>query len=107
MKRGSLYWVNLEPTSPPEFGKVRPGLIISNSEQNSRLPTVVILPISSRSPEIWPLRLAFMMPNGKESFVVIPGIRQVDKARLDEMIGLVPALFLSKVDGALVSYLND
>src|SRR3990172_2093101 len=86
MKRGSIYWVNLEAGSPPEFGKVRPGLIVSNSDQNSILKSVVILPLSTQSPEIWPLRLEIQMPKGKSSFVVIPGIRQVSKTRLEGMI---------------------
>jgi len=107
MKRGSLYWVNLEPTQPPEFGKVRPGLVISNSTQNDHLPTVVILPLSTRAPEIWPLRLKMKMPDGKDSFVVIPGIRQVDKTRLREEIGFVPLDFLERIEEALLSYLRD
>ena len=109
MKRGSIYWINLEPTNPPEFGKVRPGIVISNSEQNIRLPTVVILPISSQAPEIWPLRLGFKIPQGKnkESFVVIPGIRQVSKARLQEIIGLAPSSFLKKIEEALYVYFRD
>ena len=107
MKRGSIYWINLEPTTPPEFGKIRPGLIVSNTEQNIRLPTVVILPLSTRSPEIWPLRLEFKMPLGKTSFAVIPGIRQVNKTRLQEMIGLAPPSFLQRVDEALAAYLRD
>lgn len=107
MKRGSLYWINLEPTSPPEFGKVRPGLIISNSEQNARLPTVVILPLSTQPPEIWPLRLEVPSSGAKKSFVVLPGIRQVHKGRIQEMIGIVPRHFLERLDEALKAYLSD
>lgn len=107
MKRGTIYWINFEPTSPPEFGKTRPGLVISNSEQNIRLPTIVVVPVSSRAPEIWPLRLGFKMPNGKESFAIIPGIRQVSKARLHEIIGVVTHAFLEKIDKALDAYLMD
>ncbi len=107
MKRGSLYWVNLEPSDPPEFGKLRPGLIISNTEQNIRLPTVVIIPLSTRPPEIWPLRVSLKMPNQKESFAVIPGIRQVSKSRLREMIGLVSSASLEEISEALSIYLKD
>lgn len=108
MKRGAIYWVNLEPAYPPEFGKVRPALIVSNSDQNLRLSTVVVLPISTRSPEIWPLRLSFKMPqSSKGSFVVIPGIRQVSRARLSDMIGVLPAHFIERVDEALMAYLSD
>jgi len=37
VKRGSAYWINLEASSPPELGKVRPGIVVSNSFQNERL----------------------------------------------------------------------
>lgn len=107
MKRGSIYWVNLEPTDPPEFGKVRPGIVVSNSEQNLRLPTVVIVPVSSRAPEIWPLRLGFKMPDGKVSFAVLPGLRQVSKTRLQKATGSVSDGFLEELDEALAAYLGD
>lgn len=106
MKRGSTHWVNLEPTEPPEFGKVRPGIIVSNSEQNTRLPTVVIVPLSSSPPEIWPLRLEIKV-SGKKSFAVVPGIRQVNKSRLQGMIGMASPDFLEHLDGALSAYLGD
>lgn len=107
MKRGSIYWINFEPASPPEFGKVRPGLIISNSEQNSRLSTVVVVPLSTQTPSIWPLRIIVDMPGKKKSFAVLPGIRQVNKARLKESIGITSLDSLAKIDEALLAYLHD
>lgn len=107
MKRGAIYWVNLEPASPPEFGKTRPGLILSNSEQNLILDTVVILPISSQKPEIWPLRLEFKMPSGKWSYAVLPGIRQIHKARLLSAAGLAPSSLLARLPEALAAYLGE
>ncbi len=107
MKRGSVYWVDLEPAENPEFGKVRPGLIISNTEQNLRLPTVVVLPISSKPPEIWPLRMKLPNSLKKESYVVIPGIRQVHKGRLKELVQIVSPLVLQAIDEALFAYLNE
>lgn len=98
--------MNLEPATPPEFGKVRPALIVSNSEQNLLLPTVVVLPVSSRAPEIWPLRLRFTLPDRQESFVVLPGIRQIHNKRLQDRIGAVSEDFLARVDEALSVYLR-
>ena len=46
MRRGSAYWVNLGAAAPPELGKVRPGIVVSNSMQNERLDSVVIVPLS-------------------------------------------------------------
>lgn len=107
LKRGSLYWVNLEPSEPPEFGKMRPGIVVSNSDQNLSLPTVVIVPVSSQAPEIWPLRLKFKGRKGRDSFAVIPGIRQVHKKRLHQMIGMVESNLLERLDEALKIYLSD
>ena len=107
LKRGSLYWINLEPGEPPEFGKMRPGIVVSNSDQNLSLPTVVIVPVSSQAPEIWPLRLKFKVRKGRDSFAVIPGIRQVHKKRLHQMMGTVEMSFLERLDEALKIYLSD
>lgn len=107
MKRGSIYWIDLEPSKPPEFGKTRPGLVISNTEHNILLPTVVIIPLSTQSPEIWPLRIGLKLPNGKNSFAVLPGIRQVNKTRLRENIGIASKHFLDQLDEALKAYLQD
>ena len=107
MNRGAVYWVNLEDTHPPEFGKKRPALIVSNSEQNQILPTVVVLPISSRKPEIWPLRLEVVLGKGRSSYVVIPGIRQVAKTRLLECIAVLPEMIMNRVSEAVELYLQD
>ncbi len=107
MRRGSAYWINLEPASPPELGKVRPAIVVSNSIQNERLDSVVVVPLSSRAPEIWPLRLRVDLESMKTSYVVIPGIRQVSKARLHELIGQTPAAALARIGQALSLYLGD
>ncbi|MCB9709354.1 MAG: type II toxin-antitoxin system PemK/MazF family toxin [Myxococcales bacterium] len=109
MRRGDIYWINLEPASPPEFGKVRPAVIVSNSEQNLVLSSVVVLPVSSRPPEIWPLRieLPVSISKAKQSFAVVPGIRQVSKSRLLEPIVSLPELTLKALTDALVLYLGE
>ena len=107
MKRGTLCWVNLEPASPPEFGKVRPSLVVSNSEQNTVLQTVVVIPLSTQPGEIWPLRLKVVLPGGRVSFAVLPGIRQIHKARVTEIIGSAQPVFMAELDDALSAYLKD
>ena len=107
MKRGTFCWVNLEPASPPEFGKVRPAVVVSNSEQNAVLQTVVVIPLSTQPGEIWPLRLKTVLPGGRVSFAVLPGIRQIHKARITEVIGLSQPAFIAELDAALSAYLKD
>ena len=107
MRRGSIHWINLGDISPPEFGKTRPGLVVSNSVQNGILDSVVVVPLSTRPGEIWPLRLKITGPDGTDSFAVLPGIRQVSKTRLLEFCGLAPAKFMTRLDEALELYLTD
>jgi|ERR1700687_4798936 len=107
MRRGSVYWINLEPASPPELGKVRPAIIVSNSVYNERLESVVVVPLSTRAPEIWPLRLRVAIPGVRAAFAVVPGIRQVSKGRLHELIGQSSAQVMARVTEAVALYLGD
>lgn len=107
MRFGSAYWVNFEPTAPPEMGKVRPAIVVSSSIYNDRLESIVVVPLSSRAPEIWPLRLGVDVPGAKPSFAVIPGIRQISKARLHEPIGQAPSSVMQRISEALALYLSD
>lgn len=107
MKRGTICWVNLEPVLPPEMGKIRPAIIVSNSDQNLFLHSVVVVPISSQPGEIWPLRLRLEMSPGKASFAVLPGIRQVSKTRIQEVVGIARSGDMDRINEALSCYLND
>ena len=105
--RGSLFWINLGATSPPEFGKTRPGLIVSSTVHNEVLDSVVVIPLSTIGDEIWPLRLRVHDVRGKAAFAVLPGIRQVSKARLAGFIKVSPNPLMMRVDAALAVYLGD
>ncbi len=110
MRSGTVCWVNLEPSHPllnkgPEFGKTRPCLIISNTEQNEILSSVVVIPLSSKAPEIWPLRIK-LENQSKPSFAVIPGIRQVSKTRILNNIFEISEADLKKIKDALLTYLS-
>ena len=106
MKRGTVIWVDLSDTQPPEMGKVRPAVVVSGTPHNEVLNTVVIVPTSSIAPEIWPLRLAVGNFAGKDSFAVIPGIRQVRKGRLKGAIGQLSHDKLVELDECLEAYLQ-
>jgi len=107
MKRGTVCWVNLEPVSPPELGKTRPAVVVSNSDQNTYLQSVVVVPISSQPGEIWPLRLQLELPRGKAAFAVLPGIRRVSKERIQKITGIARSSDLKRITEALSYYFND
>ena len=67
---------------------------------------MVVVPTSSVAPEIWPLRIGVGNFGGKESYAVIPGIRQVRKGRLRGEIGLLSRESLAALDDCLAAYLH-
>ncbi len=107
MKRGTMVWVDLNDAMPPELGKVRPGIVVSGTPHNEMLGTVVIVPTSSLAPEIWPLRLGVGRFAGKESFAVVPGIRQVKKSRLRGVLGELSVESMEQLDECLEAYLHE
>ena len=107
MKRGTVLWVNLSDAQPPEMDKVRPAVVLSNGILNARLGTVVVVPLSTQTGEIWPLRVKVAAGGRKPSFAVVPGIRQVAKTRLLNVSGTLAATDLQKIERAVADYLSD
>lgn len=106
MRRGTLVWVDLGDATPPEMGKVRPGIVVSGTAHNEVLNTVVVVPTSSVAPEIRPLRLAIGNFAGRDGFAVIPGIRQVRKARLRGVLGNLSQERMEALDECIDAYLH-
>ena len=107
MKRGTVLWVNLSDAHPPEMDKVRPAVVVSNPVLNARLGTVVVVPLSTQAGEIWPLRVKVATAGRKPSFAVIPGLRQVAKSRLLDVVAILPPRDLTRLDEAIRDYLSD
>lgn len=87
MKRGEVYWVNLDPTVGNEVKKRRPAVIVSPDEMNRNLPVVIVAPITS-SKKNWPTRADIKL-GGKTGQIMLDQIRTVDKTRLMERIAAV------------------
>jgi mRNA-degrading endonuclease toxin of MazEF toxin-antitoxin module len=101
-------WVDLSDAMPPELGKRRPAVIVSSSLHNQLLESVVVVPLSSRAPEILPLRVK-VRPSGLagSSFAVVPGIRQVKKSRILGPAGTLSTAAMATLDRAVADYLAD
>lgn len=85
VRRGEVYWVNLDPTVGTEIRKTRPALVVSPDDMNASLPRIIIAPLTSKGqslgcrPEV-----TFV---GKKARILLDQIRCVDKARLEGKIG--------------------
>jgi len=108
MIRGTVIWVDLTDATPPELGKRRPAIVVSNSIHNAALDSVVAVPLSSLAPEILPLRVKVRAGDLKAaSYAVVPGIRQLKKTRILGAAGQVKTADLNALDTAIRDYLSD
>ena len=105
--RGAVVWIDLMDAIPPESGKRRPGVVVSNSAQNALLNSVVVVPLSTRHPEIAYLRVRIAPIGTLEGFAVIPGIRQIKKSRILERVGQLTRQDLRRLDEAILVYLGE
>jgi mRNA interferase MazF len=85
VKRGDVYWVNLDPTVGSEIQKTRPALVISPDDMNAVLPRVIVAPITSKGQ---PLGCRPQVElQGRPSRILLDQIRCVDKIRLTGKLG--------------------
>ena len=82
----ALYWVDLNPTKGAEINKTRPCVVISPSEMNEHLRTVMISPITSKGRDRYPTRIKIIIDD-VNGWIVLDQIRSIDKTRLCEKIG--------------------
>lgn len=90
IKRGEVYWVNLDPTVGTEIRKTRPALIISPDDMNTALPRVIIAPLTSKGQPLGCRpELTF---DGKKARILLDQIRTIDKQRLAGKLGEIELL---------------
>lgn len=105
IKRGDIYYANLNPVIGSEQGGARPVLVISNNIGNRYSPTVIIAPITSCTDTKAKLPTHTEVRGGgkldTDSIILLEQIRTIDKHRLKQCIGIMPDNIMARVDKAL------
>lgn len=103
IKRGDVFYADLDPIIGSEQGGVRPVLIVQNNVGNKYSPTIVVLPISSAKNVNMPTHIRIseskMLP--KTSVILAEQIRTIDRNRLQKYIGSVDLEIMKKVEIAM------
>lgn len=105
IKRGDLFWVDLNPTKGSEQAGRRPVLVIQNDAGNEVAPTVIVAPLTTKSfTKDYPINV--YLPRGvaslkENSTVLLSQIRTIDKSRLERKIGHLPVSYLQKINEAI------
>lgn len=100
LKRGDIYWVNLDPTVGSEIRKMRPCVLIGATPINKARRTVIVIPLSSSAKPRPPMTVEVECL-GKKGAAVCDQIRAVDKSRLLDKIGELKRKELSALEDGL------
>ncbi len=108
MKRGDIYWAMLSPRSGSEQSGRRPVIILSHDafNQTSAWRSIIVIPLSTsetqarRGPTIVALNAGTGGLPGKSS-AICHQITTLDRAKLTEKIGVLPADIMVMVEQAL------
>ena len=87
--RGDIHLVNFNPAKGGEIGKLRPAIIMSDSDENSILETCIVIPLSTTIvKEALPYRYTISKRDvlRKESDACINEIRALSKTRIKEKL---------------------
>ena len=106
IRRGDIYYADLNPVIGSEQGGTRPVLIISNDIGSKHSPTVIIAAITSRvhTKKKLPTHLYLGQIEGlpANSIVLFEQLRTIDKKRLREHIGMLHSQQILTADNALL-----
>ena len=106
IKRGEIYFAQLNPVVGSEQGGVRPVLVVQNDIGNQYSPTTIILAITSqinkaKLPTHVELK-ADLYGLERDSVILTEQIRTIDKTRLKQRIAVLNEETMQKVDQALL-----
>ena len=100
MKRGEVWWVDLDPARGGEIGKRRPAVIVSNDKANAAQNRVQVVPVTSNASRVYPWE-ALVRVKGKSGKAMADQIRTLTKRRLTQRIGRVTADELARIEDAI------
>lgn len=111
MKRGEIYYADLEPTIGSETRKKRPVVIVSNNANNNVATTITVLPLTSNVKKIYPFEVLLekkFSGLSKDSKVQCHQIRTISKLRLSTIrpVGMINKEIIDKIITALKLHLD-
>ena len=105
VKRGDLFWVDLNPIKGSEQAGRRPVLVIQNDVGNEVAPTVIVAPLTTRRfTKAYPINVHVLRGTAgliADSTILCSQIRTIDKTRLERKIGHLPPSYLHRVNQAI------
>lgn len=105
IRQYDILLINLDPTIGHEIKKSRPCLVISPSQMNDHLHTLIIAPMTTKS-HVYPTRIPISFAS-KSGWIVLDQIRTIDKQRVIKHLGKPDYKVLAKVRSVIKEMLVD
>lgn len=104
MKRGQVYYADLNPVMGSEQGGIRPCLIIQNDMGNTYSPTVIVAMMTTQKKNDLPTHIAVSTEDyclDINTTILLEQLRTIDKSRISSFVGRLSDSTMQKVDEAL------
>ncbi|MDR3289227.1 MAG: type II toxin-antitoxin system PemK/MazF family toxin [Peptococcaceae bacterium] len=105
IKRGEIYYAELNPVVGSEQGGTRPVLVIQNDIGNQFSPTTVVIAITSQIAKAkLPTHVEVKAKRSgleRDSVILTEQIRTIDKSRLKEKVAFLDDETMQRVDQAM------
>ena len=105
VRRGGVWWVDLDPARGGEIRKTRPAVVLTADGLNRARRTVVVAPLST-GPTPRPPIVVATPSAGLDSVAVCDQVRAVDKVRLVRREGRLAAADMRAVEAGLRAVLE-
>ncbi|MGF1520179.1 MAG: type II toxin-antitoxin system PemK/MazF family toxin [Nodosilinea sp.] len=110
MRRGDIYFADLNPVVGSEIAKQRPVLIVSNNANNRAASTVTVVPLTSQVNRVYPFEVLLPMDETglpKPSKAQVQQIRTISKQRiLGRQVGRLGGSPMQNIEAALKLHLD-
>jgi mRNA-degrading endonuclease toxin of MazEF toxin-antitoxin module len=108
MKKGDVYWADLEPRSGAEQTGRRPVVIVSHDgfNQSPNWRSIIVVPLSTSESQVKRGFTAIEIPGGaagliKRSVAVCHQVTTLDRAKLIKRVGTLTSALLQEVEAGL------
>ena len=109
VKRGSIYYANLNPITGSEQGGERPVVVLQNDCGNKYSPTTIIAPITTKiyKGKNMPTHIIIKSKKlRKNSIILLEQIRTIDKSRIKNYIDALDENEMNLINIALITSLD-
>lgn len=105
IRRGDLFYADLNPVKGSEQAGHRPVLVIQNDVSNQYASTTIVAPLTTTVfPKRYPTHVSLHKGTGglrTDSTALLSQIRTIDKSRLGRKVGHLPPDLMHRVNEAI------